>query len=150
MWTMLSDPVYGWTAATYLSTFIAFLVVSLPELVAWVLYLLGESFWFAWWANNIGFWFSVVGMGLPVIASMLQLGLPYTQGGLDGNTTVEFGANIMFLMSFGIPMWFQSAAMHLIYATRLKCFSEANPSKRSETDVLAECDLNRDDFELDS
>ena len=78
---MLSDPVYGWTAATYLSTFIAFLVVSLPELVAWVLYLLGESFWFAWWANNIGFWFSVVGMGLPVIASMLQLGLPYTQGG---------------------------------------------------------------------
>jgi hypothetical protein len=149
-WTFLNDPNVGWTAVSYLTSFVAYLMTSLPEFVMWFFYLYGDRFWFSWWTNNIGFWFSVIGMGLPVIANMLQLSLAYGYGGFGGNTTVEFGKNIIFLLSFGIPMWLQSAMMHMIYANRVKCFSIANPPKKSDAEILAGCDLNRDDFELDS
>lgn len=144
---MLGDNTVGWTAATYFANFIAYLVVSVPELVLWVFYLFGNNVWFSWWVNGIGWWFSVVGMGLPVIFASLQLGLPYGSGGLSGDATVEFGANIIFLMSMGWPMWIQSASMHLLYAERLACHTEANPPVRSVDDMLAACDLERKDFE---
>jgi hypothetical protein len=149
MWSMLTDTQYGWTAVSLVTSFLSFLITAVPELVTWIFYLYGERFWFSWWANNIGFWFSVVGMGLPVIASILQLGLQYGHGGFSGDTTVEFGSHIIWLLSMGIPMWVQSATMHLTYANRLKCFAIANPPKRSEKEILADCELNRDDFELD-
>lgn len=63
---------------------------------------------------------------------------------------MEFGKNIIFLLSFGIPMWMQSAMMHMIYANRVKCFTIANPPQKSEEEILAGCELNRDDFELDT
>ena len=76
-WAMLGDETVGFTAATYLSSFVSYWVASAPEVLLFVYSLFGENEWYAWWVNNIGWWVSIFGMGLPVIFSALQLGLPY-------------------------------------------------------------------------
>ena len=40
---MLTDPTYGWTAASVLANFLVYGIVSVPELIAWIAYLFGEN-----------------------------------------------------------------------------------------------------------
>jgi hypothetical protein len=82
-------------------------------------------------------------MLIPVIFATAQLMFPSVNGGLAGNGSAEFGANAVFLMSMGFPVWVSSMSMHLFFAERLSCHVEANPIDRNPA---WSCPLRREDF----
>ena len=83
--SMLTDRFYGWTAASYVANFVAYGVVALPELAAWILYLLGENEWFGWYVGTVGLYGSIFLCVLSPIFATLQLALPASAGGLGGD-----------------------------------------------------------------
>jgi len=71
MWAGILDVRYGWTSAAWLANFFIYGSVSVPELVAWALYLTGDNEWFGWWVTGYGWWGSVFLMTVPVVFSSL-------------------------------------------------------------------------------
>lgn len=127
MWNGVYNVSYGWTAAAYLSNFFVYGLVSGAELVAWIMYMVGYNEFLGWWAPSYG-WYGSVYLGLlPILFASFQLGFSGVTGGLDGNESVEFGRNAVFLLAMGVIMWIQAASVHIIYGLRLQCHIEANP-----------------------
>jgi hypothetical protein len=144
-WGFLSDPAYGFTAAAYLASFVSGLFVTAPELAFYILSLVGETEYYGWYTNSIGYWGSIFLMPISPLLATLQLMLNSTNGGLNGNGSVEFGSNAIYIISLGFPIWFNSMAMHLVYGPRNLCYAIANPPNRGEPSPP--CPLDEKDFD---
>ena len=68
---MLSDKTYGFTAAAYLTNFLIYGAIALPELAAYILYLFGENEWYGWYPATIGLYGSIFLMPIPPIMATL-------------------------------------------------------------------------------
>ena len=96
MWSGMAGIEGGWTGASYVSSFVVYLVVSVLELVSWFMYLGGDSAWFASWVEGVGWYGSVIFMMLPPLFALFQLTFPTSFGGLAGNYAQNFGYNSIF------------------------------------------------------
>ena len=74
LWYNISNVTYGWTAASYLSSFVVYGATSVVEVVGWALYLShdepGKCF-FRWYSATIGYWFMLYGGMVPWISGIL-------------------------------------------------------------------------------
>lgn len=71
----LSGDSYAYLALSMFSNFWAFAVVSLIEMIAWIIYLVDSPTFFGWYVNVIGYWGSIVLYLLPPIFSISHIAL---------------------------------------------------------------------------
>jgi hypothetical protein len=95
-WASIADFRGGWTAAVYMTNFFIYLIVSLGELIAWFFYLGGENAWLGMWVDSVGWYGSVIFMGVPPLFALFQLTFESAYGGLGGNYALDYGYNSVF------------------------------------------------------
>jgi len=135
-WYFLSSPTYGWTAASYLAGFIAYLMTSVVEFVAWFLYLSGNGWLFGWWVSQVGWWGAVVGLVFPWVFAVFQISFTTENGGLPSPAS-EYGNNAIFLIIVNLIMWMMNAGLHVVMAPRLLCHINSRPK------IVKLCPLKR-------
>jgi len=75
-WSHTQNPTMGWTSAMYLSTFLAYLIVAVPEFVFWMMYLanadMGPWLFKMWatWPAYYGCWGLYI---FPIIFAIVQM-----------------------------------------------------------------------------
>jgi hypothetical protein len=137
-------PDTGFTAASYLASFFSGFLIAIPEVIFGILALTGETEWYGWYSNSVGYWGSIFIMPLAPMFATAQLMFNRVLGGLDGDGTKEFGSNAVYMISLGYPIWFSSLFMHLVYAPRNACTMAANPPNRDP--ATATCPLDANSF----
>ena len=75
-WTALQSPITGWMAASYLSTFIAYIVVAVPELLAWLVLSTGYPAFARTYFSSVGYWGSVILYAVGPTFAMMHMLLP--------------------------------------------------------------------------
>ena len=121
MWGNLVDAAHGWTAASYLATFIVYLGCSVVELFGWSLWVNGDNpCFYKFYVTYIGQKFITFGGITPIIFPLLQLILPNEGGGLDGNLEAEYGYNTIYLSVVNGVMWIVVSLIHIIYVPELE------------------------------
>jgi len=116
-WMNLASGTMGWTAASYLSYFWLYALISVVEFAAWCMYISGDKWFFELW-SVVAKWGSLIAYTIPPIFAMLQLVLPATSGGLA--TTVSDGyINAVMLLIWGAINWLYQLIVHFIYVERL-------------------------------
>jgi hypothetical protein len=136
LWTALGDRRNGWTAASYLSSIILYLLSSVMEFISWFFYLAGNTGLFGWWVKYVGWWISVVGLVLPWLFATFQISFPTTSGGLPSPAT-EFGKNAIMLIVVNVLFWLLNASLHVIMMPRLICHINSKP------ELIKKCPLKR-------
>ena len=113
-WTNLRNPTRGWMAASYLSVFIANILVSFMELFAWFLFMKGvPELHYVW--TPFGYFGSIILYAFSPLFALTHMSQPTKQGGLNGVTYAEDYANDMFLMIPGMVYWAYSSITHIWY-----------------------------------
>ena len=87
MWSNLGNTVKGWTAASYLVTWIIYAAVSVVELVGWSLWVNetpGADCFFKEYTSTAGYWLILYGGILTWVFPFLQLVLPNVRAGGPG------------------------------------------------------------------
>jgi len=82
-WHNIPNITVGWMAASYMSTFIAYLFVSFVEVCAWIAYAAGYNHMMRVWAP-FAYWSMIFYIPSWVFA-LLQIILPASQGGLNND-----------------------------------------------------------------
>jgi hypothetical protein len=89
-WTGLSSGVTGWMAASYLATWVGYLVVALPEMIAWLVFSTGYPEFASLWFGTVGLYGSAVLYAVPPTFAMLHMLLPETAGGMAGDSSIVY------------------------------------------------------------
>jgi len=82
-WHNLPNITVGWMAASYLSTFVAYLFISFIEVWAWIAYAAGYNHMMRVWAP-FAYWCVLLYIPAPLFAYM-EMSLPKSQGGLNND-----------------------------------------------------------------
>ena len=157
MWGNLGSSTHGWTAATYLATFIVYAGVSVIELFGWSFWAIdnpGSDCFYKFYVSYVGYWFALYGGILTWIFPLLQLILPNTGGlgpGLGGLITAEYGLNSLYLMVANGIMWIVTSLLHIVYVPELKneilgCKAEGGDRKSEEKEEVSKKDDKIDTF----
>ena len=88
-------------------------LVSVPELVGWIFYMVGSGDFAAYYATGIGYWGSLVLYVIPWTFALAQLWRQFR-----GNTRTDPGRYCLFLMVTGALLWVIHGNFHLFYAHR--------------------------------
>jgi hypothetical protein len=122
-WNNFDNPEMGWTAATYFSYFIAYFVVSTIEFIAWIMYLTGDSRFFASWAESAGTWGSMILYIFPILFSILQC--VHYKGDIYRNGYT----NAVVQALAGVFGWIVTYTIHMVFIDRLS--AHVNAVKKS-------------------
>ena len=118
-WSNLNSSTAGWMAAMYMSYFFAYLIVSVVELVAWILFKMGNPGFALLWVPLVGFWGTIILYALPPIFALLHIILKTTAGGLDGTSTAAYYTNDLILgLIIGGILWVVHALIHILFTGR--------------------------------
>ena len=117
MWGNFGNPTHGWTAATYLVTFLLHMFISVVELVGWSAWAIeypGADCFYKYYVSNVGYWLELYGGILTWVFPFLQIVLP-SPSGLNGNYNVEFGFNSIYLTVGNGLMWIAISGLHIAF-----------------------------------
>lgn len=105
---------YTYLSLSMLFTFLGYLIVSVLEMVAWILYIVDMPAWFGWYVNIIGYYGAINLYLIPPIFSILHIALT-----LEGKITQTPGSYCVFLTIIGVTMWLLNSFLHIFFAERL-------------------------------
>lgn len=105
---------YIYLAGSLMFTFFGFLIVSVIELVAWIIYMTGSPGFFAWYASIIGYYGAIVLYSIPVLFAIMHIAIT-----LKGTITATPGAYCIFLIAVGTTMWLLNVFVHVYFTERL-------------------------------
>jgi len=114
-WANLSSPTNGWMAASYMTTFFTYLIISFGELLAWMFYAVDYPMFAVFWFSTVGYWGGLILYPLPWIFALLHMVLPTASGGLNSVTTAAHYSNDLFLMITGIVLWVGVSLAHIFF-----------------------------------
>jgi len=117
-WMNLSNTTMGWTAASYLTWFIFYLLISTVEFVAWLMFYAGDNgMLLSIWAP-VSFWGASITYVIPPVLAMLQIWMPVGSGGI--NAPEDDGwINAINLIVFGLTNWIFQAIVHMVFSERV-------------------------------
>lgn len=116
----MAEPTWRWTALSYFFTFITYLLASVVEMGAFILFYTNQNMnLFSWYTNTIGYWVTVVGYVLPWVFAVVQ----FAVAPVSATATEEFYNNSLFLMIAGIIMWLFTGLIHIFLAPDLKTYA---------------------------
>jgi len=124
VWSNLDNGNAGWTAATYLTTWVVNLIVSVMEFVQWILLTMGKNRWMTWYTPTIGYGATLLLMPFTWIFPLFQLAFKDSMGGLNGDESEEFGYNSIWLIVINFFIWVGAAGNHLLLTTRYVCHAK--------------------------
>jgi len=101
-------------ACSMLFTFFGYMVVSMVEMVGWILYLTGSPTFFGWYVSIIGYYGAIVLYAVPVILASMHIAVT-----LKGKATASPGAYCCFLVAVGGFFWLLNVFVHLSYSEGL-------------------------------
>merc|ERR1719203_1198327 len=118
-WDALSNANYGFSGAMYMSYFFGYLIVSVIELVGWVLLKMGNAGLALMWTPLIGYWGSLILYLLPPLFAAFQLFFAVTSGGFDGVSTAFGYTNALVLgLIIGGISWLAHELIHFLFTDR--------------------------------
>jgi len=112
-WGNLNHPTMGWTAATYLTVFFGYFIVSFIELIGWILWLVESeergtgSWFFNMWASYVGLYGSWILYFLTVLFPILQLAQ------INGDIFLPGWINGIVQLTVFTLFWLASGLVHL-------------------------------------
>ena len=131
-WKNLDSSTVGFAAAMYLSFFFGYLIVSVVELVAWILFKMGNPGFALLWVPLVGFWGSLVLYAFPVVFALLHIVVDVGKGGLGGTSTLPFYTTDLILGCIvGGISWIAAGLIHVLFTGRFVA--------HAATFVKAEC-----------
>lgn len=143
MFGNLGSTTEGWMAGAYFAQFLLYLIVSVVELVAWIVYMTGSAEFASLWIGLIGYWGSLIAYALPPIFALLHLLL--VTGGLSGVMTATNATNDLFLMIVGFVLWVAHGLLHILFVPRFLAHTATMAGcKCSVEEIAALEDLDED------
>lgn len=139
---MVTNPNYGWIAASYLVSFFAGIFTCLMEVIFWSFLIAGDPDWLLWWVENIAWWWATFGMIFPWLFSIFQYSFDYGLGGLNQDLTEEQSLNAIFLTVGNIFEWINAMTVHVFLTPRLACWVKATEPMRKRI-VYKKCPLKK-------
>lgn len=128
MWSAIGTTATMWQALSHLATLIFYLVVSVIELVAWIVWTVAADGEFATlWIGTIGYWGSLIAYVLPPVFALLHLIMATGSGGLGGVTTADGGTHDLFLMIAGFTLWIVHGLLHILFVPAFLAHIAAQP-----------------------
>lgn len=124
MWTNVMSLSQGWMAASYMTTFFAFLLVSGFEFLAANQLKNGDGFLAAKLYPIGGFWGAAILYMIPPIFSMMHLFNSSLNGGIDDDSTAYGYVNDLGLTFLGWTMWIYQLMTHIMFAGRAAAHAE--------------------------
>merc|ERR1719469_101111 len=116
-WMNLASGTMGWTAASYMSYFWLYALISVVEFASWCMYISGDSQFFELW-SRVSTWGSLIAYMIPPLFAALQLWLPATSGGLPTDVSDGY-INAVMLFMWGLINWLYQFIVHIIFVDRL-------------------------------
>jgi len=121
----------SWTAINYLFIFLFYLLISVPEMVFWVVVMIGESTWGLWlfniWVKWPGLYGSWILYFLTVLFPIIQL---VNLAEIGNNQPGELNATVQLVMM--LITWLFTGIVHVLgfpYVERkYQKYAEANPT----------------------
>jgi len=121
----------SWTAINYLFIFLFYLLISVPEMVFWVVVMIGESTWGLWlfniWVKWPGLYGSWILYFLTVLFPIIQL---VNLAEVGNNQPGELNATVQLVMM--LITWLFTGIVHVLgfpYVERkYQKYAEANPT----------------------
>jgi len=130
---------YVYLALALFFGFTTQLIVSVCELIAWILYMLGDPTWFVFWASVFGYWGSMVLYALPWVFLSLQIGIT-----MEGLVTDAPGSYTLFLLIVYVGLWILNSVLHLVYVPRMHAYVIA--TENLDANSQNRCPLRRDNM----
>lgn len=119
----------GWTAATYLSFFICYFVVSTVEMIGFFIYVSGDDGrFFVSWAESAGTWGSLILYLFPILFGILQC--VHYKGDIYRNGYT----NAVIQALVGVFGWVFTYTIHMVFIDRLSAHENA-VKKSGRTDA---------------
>jgi len=148
-WWNLNNVTLGWTAASYISWFFGYMIVSLIEFFAWINYYAYKDGVF------LSMWIPVAQYGslilyiLPFTFAMLQIWMPVTNGGINAPEDAGW-LNAVILIVFGMSGWLFHWVVHFVFGERAIDYLAAKNIKKLKE--LCHCEKfkkdDKDSFEV--
>ena len=117
-WSNLNNSTRGFVAASYFTTFLFYLLVSVTEMVAWFVYLEGDGMFAALYMGLVGYWGSIVLYILPWLFALFHFTAPVTNGGIAGAMGNLSTGTDLFMLIGGFCFWIIHMALHIMFVPR--------------------------------
>jgi hypothetical protein len=106
-WSNTQNPTMGWTSAVYLSTFLGYLLIAVPEFIFWIMFLVnaeGGPWLFKMWATWPGYygcWFFYL---FPIIFAIVQMAQNNGDINLPGwsNSIIQIVMHLLYMSFTGV------------------------------------------------
>jgi len=112
-------------ALSLLLTFVFYMVVSVVELVAWIVFMTGDGAFAKLWMGLIGYWGSLIAYVVPPVFAMLHALL--ASPNLAGVATANGFTHDLFLMIAGFTLWIAHGLLHILFVPRFIAHVDAQP-----------------------
>ena len=137
-------------AASYFTTFLFYLMVSVTEMVSWFVYLGGNGTFAAFYMGVVGYWGSIVLYMLPPLFALFHFAVPVSNGGISGALNAIDSGTDLFLLIVGGGLWITHMVLHIMYVPRFvkhvaainycnKCSLRADISVEATQSCLKKC-----------
>ena len=135
---------YIYLAGSLMFTFFSYLIVSVIELIAWILYCNDSPDFFAFYASIIGYYGVVVLYSIPVMFAIMHIAIT-----LKGTITATPGAYCIFLISIGTVFWILNVFVHVYFSDRLVA-EVARQNGGFGKNLADECPITQGDMDDES
>jgi len=128
MFSNLSSSTYGLQALAELLNLIFYAVVSVVELVAWIVWMAAADGSFAkLWFGIVGYWGSLIAYVVPPVIALLHALLATGSGGLGGTAATVGFTHDLFLLIAGAVVWIAAGLLHILFWPRFMAHIDAQP-----------------------
>jgi hypothetical protein len=88
-------------------SFLFYGVVSIPELVAWIMYMFNDMDFARWWFPNVGYWGTIIFYGMPTVFAFVQVARE--------STLIFPGSWTLFQLISSLLIWITVMLIHIFY-----------------------------------
>jgi hypothetical protein len=125
MFSNLGSTTLGLQALSMLLNFVFYMVVSVVELVAWIVFMTGDGEFAKLWIGVIGYWGSLIAYVIPPVIALLHALLDSGSGGLGGTATSNGFVHDLFLLIGGAVVWIAAGLLHILFVPRFLAHIDA-------------------------
>lgn len=125
MWSNLGTAATMMQALSLLMTLVLYLVVSVIELVAWIVFMGGDGAFAKLWFGIVGYWGSLIGYVAPPLFALFHGFL--ASPNLAGTATSAGFTHDLFLLIGGATIWIAAGLFHILFAADFIAHIDAQP-----------------------
>jgi len=122
---------YVLLAWSLMLSWVAYFIVSVIEMFAWLFYLWDNYAFPRFWFSTIGYWGSIGGYFLGPLFALIYFG-----ASLSGSPSSFPGTWTLFVFITGTVLWLVHGLLHIFFVPAFLNYIDAQPAKACECDIL--------------